>query len=162
AEHFRQAAALDSAYHDSLLELASLYEAAKQPADAIAIYREFPQNAAAQERLGALLMQNSQYEEAIDRLQKAAQKDPTAANFVALAHAYTLHKEPEKALPLLEKAVAADPGNYDTRMLFGRALRDQKKYSLAAGQFYAAAQKRPESAEAWNEFMVMVVELDDF
>jgi tetratricopeptide (TPR) repeat protein len=162
AEHFRQAAALDASYRDSLLELASLYEAAKQPAEAIAIYQQFPENTAAQARLGALLIETKRYPEAIERLEKVAQKDPTPANNLALAQAYLLNKEPQKSMPLLEKAVAVDPGNYDLRMTYGRTLRDQKKLGPAASQFNAAAQKRPDSVEAWNELAAILTVLDDF
>src|SRR5438034_8047883 len=123
AEHFRQAAGLDPSYKDGLLELASLFEANKQPAEAIEIYQQFPDSAAAQERLGALLIEAKRYPEAIDRLERVIQKDPTSANALALAHAYRLNKEPDKALPLLEKAVAGDPGNYDLRMIYGTSLR---------------------------------------
>src|SRR2546427_5780858 len=52
AEHFRKAAGLDPSYKDGLLELASLFEANKQPAEAMEIYQQFPDSAAAQERLG--------------------------------------------------------------------------------------------------------------
>ena len=69
------------------------------------------------------------------------QKDPTPATFVALGQAYTLNKEPDKALPLFEKAVSGDPENYDFRMLYGRGLRSQKKYNPATGQFFAATPK---------------------
>jgi tetratricopeptide (TPR) repeat protein len=162
AEHFRQAAALDASYRDSLLELASLYEAAKQPAEAIAIYQQFPENTAAQARLGELLIETKRYSEAIDRLEKVVQKDPTPVNNLALAQAYLLNKEPQKSIPLLEKAVAADPGNYDLHMTYGRTLRDQKKLGAAASQFNAAAQKRPDSVEAWNELAAILTVLDDF
>src|SRR5579864_3158456 len=162
AGHFRQAAALDASYRDSLLELASLFEAAKQPGEAIAIYQQFPENTAAQERLGELLIETKRYPEAIDRLVKVVQKDPTAANNLALGQAYLLNKEPEKAIPLLERAVAIDPNNYDLHMIYGRTLRDQKKLGAAANQFNAAAQKRPDSVEAWNELAAILTVLEDF
>jgi tetratricopeptide (TPR) repeat protein len=47
-------------------------------------------------------------------------------------------------------------------MLYGRGLRDQKKYSLAASQFNVATQKRPDSKEAWNELITMLMLLDDY
>src|SRR5437867_1477308 len=65
AEHFRRAAVLDASYKDGLLELASLLEENKQPQDAIAIYREFPDNTVAQGRLGELLIETKRYPEAI-------------------------------------------------------------------------------------------------
>ncbi len=162
AEHFRQAAGLDPSYRDGLLELASLFEANKQPAEAMEIYQQFPDSAAAQERLGALLIEAKRYPEAIDRLEKVIRKDPTSANALALAHAYRLNKEPDKALPLLEKAVAGDPGNYDLRMIYGTSLRDQRKFSPAAREFYMATQRRPDSKEAWNELAGMLIMLEDY
>src|SRR5262249_25801677 len=101
AGHFHRAASLDPSFRDSLFELASLFETAKQPAEAIAIYQQFPENTAAQERLGELLIETKRYPEAIDRLEKVVRKDPTPANNLALAHAYQLNQQPEKALPLL-------------------------------------------------------------
>src|SRR5260370_32307247 len=47
-------------------------------------------------------------------------------------------------------------------MTSGRILRDQKKLGAAASQFNAAAQKRPDSAEAWNELAAILTVLDDF
>jgi tetratricopeptide (TPR) repeat protein len=162
AEHFQQAAALDSSYKDGLLELAALLEANKQPEEAIAIYRQFPDNAVAQGRLGELLIEVKRYPEAIDRLEKVIQKDPTPAHALALAHAYRLNKEPDKVLPLLAKAVAGDPKNFDLRMIYGSSLRDQKKYSEAAREFFMAAQQRPDSKEAWSELAGMLILLNDF
>jgi len=162
AEHFRQAAALDRSYQDGLLELAALLEANKQPDEAVAIYKEFPENAVAQERLGELLIEAKRYPEAIDRLENAIQKDPTPANALALAHAYRLNKQPDKALPLLEKAVAGDPKNFELRMIYGSSLRDQKKYNPAAREFYMATQLKPDSKEAWNELSGMLILLNDF
>jgi len=162
AAHFEEAAALDPSYKDALLELASLFEAAKQPEPAIAIYQKFPGNAAAQERLGELLIEAKRFAEAIERLEKAVEKDPTPANNLALAHAYRLNKQPEKALPLLEKAAAGDPRNFDLRMMYGTPLRDQKKYAAAAREFFAATQIRPDSKDAWNELAGMLILLDDF
>ena len=60
APHFEKAAELNPNYRDGLLELASLYEAQKQSAEAIAIYQKFPDNPGAQERLGELLLASGQ------------------------------------------------------------------------------------------------------
>ena len=56
AVHFKKAAELNASYRDDLLELASMYETAKQPEQAMAIYQQFPENPGAQERLGDLLL----------------------------------------------------------------------------------------------------------
>ena len=156
APHFQLAAQLDPSFEDALLELAAAYEKNKQNGEAIAIYQKFPGNAAAQERLGELLLESKRYADAIPRLEQAAVKDPTPANRVALAAAYLFNNQRDKALPLLDAAVAADPSNYDVRMMYGRALRDEKRYPQAAQQFYESVKLRQDSREAWNELAGML------
>lgn len=162
APHYQQAAKLDPKFRDGLLELAGLYEKAKQPADAIAIYDQFPANPAAQERLGELLLESKRFAEAIPRLEQAVTQAPTAANRLALATAYRMNKQPDKEADVLMKAIAADPADYDLRMVYGRVLRDQRKFQPAGQQFYAAAQKRPDSVEAWNEMAGVLIVGEDY
>jgi Tfp pilus assembly protein PilF len=151
APHFRRAGELEPKYRENLLELADLYEQNKQAAAAAAIYREFPENAAAQEHLGALMLENKQYAEAVPRLEAVYTKDATQANRAALAAAYVFTSQLEKAQPLLETAVATEPGNYDLRMMYARVLRDRKQYPAAAGQFLQAAKLKPAEVKTWNE-----------
>jgi Tfp pilus assembly protein PilF len=161
APHFRQAAQLDAGHRDALLELADLYEQNKHIPEALAIYREFPDDAAVQEHAGALMLQNNQYAEAIPSLEQAYTKDPTAANRVALAMAYLFNKQFDKALPVFDKAVAADPDNFDVRMMYARALRDAKQYPAAVRQFNAAVKLKPEDMHAWSDFASMLYLTDD-
>jgi tetratricopeptide (TPR) repeat protein len=149
--YFRQAAQLEPKYGDYLLELAGLYEKASQTGEAIAIYREFPDNPAAQARLGQLLLESRQFEDAVPRLEEAFGKDPSPANRSALAAAYVLSRKLDKALPLLEQSVAAEPGNYELRMMYARALRDQRQFQPAARQFYEAAKLKPAEPKPWTE-----------
>lgn len=151
ALHFRKAAELDPSFRDALLELAALYEKSGQFNEAIGIYRQFPKNAAAQERMGALLLQSKQYGDAIPRLEDAWRRSPTPANRLALGQAYLFSKQLDKALPLLEQSAAAEPANYDIRMMYARALRDARRFAPAAEQFFAAVKMKPDSREAWNE-----------
>jgi len=162
APHFRAAAQLDPTYRDDLLELASLYEKNHQADEAVAIYREFPENAAAQEHAGHLLLENKRPADAIAPLEAAIEKDPTPANRLALASAYLFQKQTEKALPLLDQCVAAEPDNYDLRMMYGRGLRDAKKFDPAAQQFFHATKLKPDSREAWNELAGMLYMLEKY
>ncbi len=162
APHYRTAAQLDPAYRDDLLELASLYEKNYQTDEALVIYREFPENAAVQEHIGQLLLQSKHSAEAIAPLAAAVEHDPTPANRLALASAYLFEKQPEKALPLLDQCVAADPANYDLHMMYGRGLRDSKKYDPAALQFFQATKLKPDSREAWNELAGMLYMLEKY
>jgi len=151
APHFRKAAELDPKDREYLLELAGLYEKSGQLDEAVAIYREFPGNAAAQQHAGELLLQARQFGEAIPQLEAAYQKAPTQANRVALAKAYLSARQLEKALPLLDQAVAGAADDYDLRMLYALALRDRKQYQPAATQLLAAAKLKPQDAQTWGE-----------
>jgi tetratricopeptide (TPR) repeat protein len=151
APHYRQAAQLDPQYREFLLELAQLYEKNRQLAEAMAIYKEFPEHPAAQEHLGSLLLENRQYAEAIPLLQAAYSQSPTNANRTALAAAYLFSDQVDKSLPLLEQAVAAEPAHFDLRMMYARALRDRKQYPAAAAQFEQASRLRPSDAKTWSE-----------
>jgi Tfp pilus assembly protein PilF len=149
--HFRMAVERDPKYRDSLLSLAELFEENKQIPKALAIYNEFPGNAAVQEHAGHLLLENRKFAEAVPQLEQAYQKAPTPANRKALAAAYLQVQQTDKALPLLEKAVADEPANYDLRMGYAHALRDSKRYPAAAAQFHEAARLKPAETAAWTE-----------
>jgi tetratricopeptide (TPR) repeat protein len=162
APHFQNAASMNPDYRDGLLELASLYEAAKQAPEAIAIYKQVPDNPGAQERLGALLLASGQPADAIANFQAAVAASPTPANRAALATAYLKNKEPDKALPVIEKVLAADPNDFELRMLHGRILRDQRKFPQASQDFLSATKIKPDSAEAWSELASVLVVGDDY
>ncbi len=72
AEHFRAAAALDPQYRNDLLTLAGEYEKARMIPQAIAIYREFPENAAAKERVAQLIAATGDAADAVPALEQAA------------------------------------------------------------------------------------------
>ena len=162
APHFRQAAQLDPKYRTSLLELAQLYEKDHQPSEAMAIYREFPEDVAATEHLGQLLLDAKQYAEAVTPLEQAYQRDPTEAGLVALAMAYLFSQQGDKAVPLLDKAVAADPANFELHMMYARALRDRKQLPEAARQFREAVKVKPGDAAAWSNLASVLYLTGDY
>ncbi len=148
---YRKATLLDMAYRDSLLELAGLYEDAHKPTEAVALYRDFPGNPIAQERLGALLLASGNAADAIKPLEVAVSQSATAANRVALAEAYVHEGQTAKAEPLVAEAVQSAPDDVPLRLFYARVLRDLRKFPEASAQFLAAAQRKPDSVEAWNE-----------
>jgi tetratricopeptide (TPR) repeat protein len=162
APHFTKAAELDSHFRDALLELASLYEQKKQPNEAIEIYRQFPENPGAQERVGALLFDAGRFADAVTHFEAAVKTSPTVANRVALAQAYIKNKQPDKALPVIQQVLAGDPKNYDLRMLYGRIIRDDRKFPEAAQQFMTAAQIKPDSVDAWSELAGVLVLAENY
>ncbi len=155
--HFRNAASIDPAYKSGLLQIAELYKKQHNSAAAIAIYREFPENPAAQERIGALLLESGEARDAIPELEAAMAKSPTSANRVALAQAYVKSGQTAKAEPLLAQAVASEPTDYELRMYYARVLRDQRKFADAAQQFFAASKLQPDAPQPWNEIAGVMI-----
>jgi tetratricopeptide (TPR) repeat protein len=162
AMHFQKAAELNPAFRDDLLELAGMYETAKQPEQAISIYQQFPENPGAQERLGDLLLKAGRAADAIPCFQVAVAKSPTEANRAALAEAYLKNNEPNKAQPVVEQILAADPDNFEIRMLHGRLIRDQRKFPEAAAEFERATKLKPDAPQAWSELAGVLVMAENY
>lgn len=162
APHFEKAAELDQNYKDAILELADLYEASKQTSEAIALFSRFPDNAAAQERAGEMLLAAGNRDEAIPRLENAVRLSPTSANRLALATAYFGAKQLEKGIQVLNQALTTDPKNFALRMLAGRVVRDQKQYPNAVNQFLQAVSIKADSVEAWGEVAASCVLAENY
>jgi len=162
AVHFKKAAELNPDFRDDLLELAGMYETAKQPEQAIAIYQQFPENPGAQERLGDLLLKAGRATDAIPCFLVAVAKSPTEANRAALAEAYLKNNEPGKAQPVVEQILAADPDNFEIRMLHGRLIRDQRKFPEAAAEFERATKLKPDAPQAWSELAGVLVMAENY
>jgi len=162
AEHFREAATLDPQYRSELLGLAAEYEKAGTVAEAIAIYRQFPDDPAAQERLSRLLVDNGNLSDAIPKLELLVKTTPSLLNRLALADAYKLNKQTDREIEQLQLAAAAEPSNFDLRMGLARELRDAHKPVEAAQQFSTAAKLRPDSVKAWNELATVYVTNHDY
>jgi len=160
--HLRRAIMLQPDLREWLLDLGEAYERAGKTDQAAAVYEQFPDSAAARERLGFMLLQAGRVKDALPHLEWAAEKSPTAANKLALALAYKRNNDAAKALAIVEAAVQAEPGNVDLRMAYGRELRDARRFADAAQQFNMVIQARPDSIEAWNEMAGMMVSLEQF
>jgi len=162
APHYRKAAALDPKNRDWLVELADLYEKDGKAQAALAIYLEFPDNAAVQAHLGELMLNGKQYADAIPRLEAAFGREPTEANRVALAMAYLFNKQYDKAVPLIGAAVEAQPSDFEIRMMYARALRDSRQYPAAQAQFAEAVKLKPNDAPAWRDLADMLYLTGDY
>lgn len=158
----RKAASIDAQYKQALLPLGEAYEKAGDAQKAIAIYKEFPGDAGAQERMGALLAKSGDVSDAIPALEEAVAKSPTVANRVALAQAYLKEKQFDKADPQVAQAVASAPGDFDLRMFYGRVLRDQRKFNEAAAQFLAASKLKPDAVAPWNEITGVMIASEQY
>lgn len=159
---YRAAAEADPSLKDGLLKLAEAFEKKGEREQAIRLYAEFPDNVAARERAGALLLEADQPQQAIAHLEYAVAHSPSAANRAALALAYQRTKQMEKAEAQWRQAVAMAPDDADLRLRYGRFLRDEKKYAAAAAEFQRVVSARPGSVEAWNELAGVLILLESY
>ena len=146
---------------EGLLEAAIAFDKAGNRAEAIAIYKEFPDHPGARQRLGELQLDaagaGGDAQTAVANLEEAVRKNPTTTGRLALADAYRMNKQPDKMAEQLQLAASGDPGTFEIRMSLGRALRDAHKLIPAAQQFQVAAKLQPDSAQAWNELASVLI-----
>ncbi len=165
-QQYLRAAQMDPQFNDALLELGDVLERQKQPDQALGLYLEYlkarPQAVAVQERAGVLLLQSKRYPEAIEHLEAAVRQNPTVANRAALAQAYTMTKQPAKAVPLLRAAVTAEPADPDLRLRLATALLETMDYGEASKEFAAVAQKQPDNVDAWNGLGFTLYKLENY
>ena len=135
-----------------------LLETAGRKPEAIKLYQALD-SPAAKERAAMLQLETNDLANAITSLEAAVKASPTPANRQALAGAYLKNKEPEKAAPLLEAALAQDPNNLELRLMYGRLHRDQRKFDAAAQQFYFVTKQDPKNVQAWRELSAMLISL---
>jgi len=135
------------------LEMARLWELTGREEQALRFYSEVaqkqPGNAAARRRLGELLLARKQFAAAAAEFEAAAQSQPSPSDDWNLAQAYAAAKRADSALPLLRKLAAADPRNYDVRLLLGEMLTAQRDFATAREQLQVAVQLRPDIPDAW-------------
>ena len=162
APHYRRAADLDPHLKSYLLEIADALLDAKERDKAIEFLKEFPENPGAREELGRIYLADNRPADAVTEFQSAVNLAPTAANELALATALMRNKQDEAAKPLLERAVLQEPRNYDLRMIVGRMHRDKHEYIPASEEFLAAAGLKPDSVEAWQEAIGVLVPAQQF
>jgi tetratricopeptide (TPR) repeat protein len=155
--HYRQAALLDPKLKTYQLEIAGALVQAGQKDQAIEFLKQLPEDAGAREELGRVYLEANKPAEAVEEFQAAVKLSPTPANQMALATALIRNKQQDAAKPILEQALAANPKDYDLRMVVGRIYRDRREFVPAANHFLSAAQLKPDSAEAWNEAAAVLV-----
>ena len=150
-------------YRAGFIALAELYESTGRAAEAIPLYRLFPDNPQALERLALLQAASGNLAEAIPALETLMEKMPTPALRMALAKAYVETKQWEKAQgPAATGSAGRAPADFDLRLFYGRVLRDQRKFPEAAEEFRAAAHIDPKSVVAWNELASALVIAEEY
>ena len=155
--HYRAAIELKPELQTSLLELAQAFEKNNQPAEALRIYREFPDNIGASERAGAIALQLGEAEQASEALEAAVAQDPTRGNRMALAQAYLDMGQLVDAQKQVQSLLLDAPNEISLLLLNAQLYRDQRQFPLAANEFRKITQLDPQNGDAWGEMANMLM-----
>ena len=166
APHYQKAAELDPQLSEMTLELAELLEKSKHTEQALSIYQSYlrfhPDAIAVRERIGMLLMERQSYAEAAEIFEAAVKGQPSAANLAALAQAYSLSDQPDKALHLWHQAASASPSNAELRLRYSNGLLHAQQFEDAARNYLVTLEQDAALPEAWNGLAFSLYKVENF
>jgi tetratricopeptide (TPR) repeat protein len=150
--------ALEPQAPDLLRLRADLHLRQQRNEQALAAYEEFlkvkPEDAAAHLAMARIYRDQGKTEEALKHFEAAerASDAPAEAKSARREHAALLGELDRwsEALPLLEKAAAAEPTNADLRAALGFAFLQSKQYPRAAAELQAALGLNPRDVKTYD------------
>lgn len=164
--HYRQAARIDPGLDGQMLEFAEMLEQGGRKGQALGLYQVYLAShadaVAVRERVGLLLLDQKRYQEAVPVLEAAVAQSATAANQAALAEAYSLSDQPDKALPAWRDAVGAEPESAALRVRYANALLAAQMFDDAARNYYTALQREPSLTDGWNGLAFSLYKLENY
>ena len=164
--HYLRAAQLEPNVEDSLLRIAKRLEEAGSAQDALELYRRYarnrPDNAAVQEEIGILLLEDRNLRPAIEALERAVRLEPQPQRHAALAEAYRQAGDEEASREQLGLAAKSAPGDANARLRYANSLLQLQEYQLAAQEYVASLDADPRKAEAWNGLAFAMYQVGNF
>jgi len=164
--YYRQAAGIDPQLEGHMLEFAEMLEQGDRKQQALGLYQVYLAShadaIAVRERVGLLLLDQKRYQEAALMLEAAVAQSPTSANQAALAEAYSLGDQPDKALPAWREAVGSDPENPALRLRYANALLAAQMFDDAARNYHMALQRNPGLTDGWNGLAFSLYKLENY
>jgi tetratricopeptide (TPR) repeat protein len=166
--HYQKLVAVETAEENDYRNLAELYLATGDTAQAIAALEKVqelvPQDLEIRQKLSRLYPSAGNHSlaglQALELQQRQSPNDvPT---LLALGKLYYRARDFAKCVATLEPYVAAAPEDFYTREYLGRAYFALQKYSEAFDQFNAIVAENPKHAEAWALLGVCAKELKDW
>ncbi|MBN2491638.1 MAG: tetratricopeptide repeat protein, partial [Planctomycetes bacterium] len=145
---------LDPGFFPALNDLGALLARTGEKTRALAALRKAvalqPGNATCLFNLGELLSQLGAHEEAVRCIEKSLEIRPDDLSALCALAAICTNdlKDPDRAIGLLEKAVALDPRHALAQFNLGVALLGKGRREAAAAQFQRAAEVRPDYVDA--------------
>ena len=161
-----RAASIDPKFEDALLHVAEQLERAGSKQDALELYRRYarsrPEDAAAQEQIGILLLEDGNVRAAVAALERAVAAEPRSGRHLALAEAYRRLGMAEAAREQLRLASDAAPLDAEARVRYASSLLKVQQYEQAARAYLAACEADPQNRDAWNGLAFAMFQIGNF
>ena len=164
--YYLRAAALDAGLAEALPSIAARLRQEGATREALDLYRRYarsrPEDAAVQEEIGILLLEEGDAGAAARALVRAVAAEPRGERHTALAEAYRRTGDEAAAREQLRLAAAAAPGDAGARFRYASALLGIREYEQAAREYLAACEADPAARDAWNGLAFALFQLEDF
>ena len=161
AEHYRGTRSMALLLQEGLRA-----QAAHQPEQALARFREAAQRAPRDERphalMGQLLLQMKRPDDAIREFQEALRLNPGSQEAqLGLGFAYQTKGDLAKARPYLERALGKDSKSAEAQEILADLYAAQKQYPEAIARYNQALSLQPDFAVAHNNLAWLYATCDD-
>ena len=164
--YFLRAASIDPKFEVDLLHVAQRLEEAGFKQDALELYRRYARSrrddAAAQEQIGILLLEDGNVRAAVAALERAVAAEPRSERYSALAEAYRRAGMAEAAREQLRLAADAAPLDAVPRVRYASSLLQVEQYEQAARAYLAACEADPKNRDAWNGLAFAMFQIGNF
>ena len=157
APHFRAAAQLDPTIATRCWNSPRFTKRTISNAEAIAIYQQFPENAAAQEHIGQLHARKQAFGGCHRAARSRHAERSHAGQPAGPGHRLSVRETVrQSAAPARPERRGASPPTISLRMMYGRGLRDSQEIRARRAAVFQATRLKPDSREAWNELAGML------
>jgi tetratricopeptide (TPR) repeat protein len=164
--YYMQAAAIDAKFEGALLGIAERLERAGAKQDALELYRRYarsrPNDAAVQEQIGILLLEDGNLRAAVQALERAVSVAPGSERHAALAEAYRRAGDSDSAREQLRLAARASPEGAEARVRYANSLLQVQEYERAAREYLGACEADAGNRDAWNGLAFALFQLGNF
>ncbi len=164
--YYMRAAAIDPRFEGTLMGIAERLERLGAKQDALELYRRHarsrPNDAAAQEQIGILLLEDGNLRAAVKALERAVSIEPRSERHAALAEAYRRAGDADSAREQLRLAAHASPASAEARVRYANSLLQIQDYELAAREYLGACEADARSRDAWNGLAFALFQLGNF
>lgn len=137
-------------------------ETEKARSEFASLVREHPGDLLLKRRYIGLLIQNKQFDEAMQLNDEILKRDPKdAESLISKGQVLDLKQRASEAVPILETAVKGDPENPAGRLELGVAYFKTGNFTKAETEWHEAAKLKPSLPQAWQNLSILALRKGD-